>query len=154
MFHAFVVMSSHFFYVMKNLWTFFFSLFLLFDALVGHQALVKQNKGPRVRGGRAEHLRSTGLGGWRWWRYGFVNEWMKTYIHALICFSFVFPIESLLKNELKKNGMSFFTFFPFSEAKNSFGASKPCLVKRYMNWWFKWKEGVGILTFSLNGVEG
>jgi hypothetical protein len=25
---------------------FFLSLFLLFDALVGHQALVKQNKGP------------------------------------------------------------------------------------------------------------
>ncbi len=153
MFHAFVVMSSHFFYVMKNLWTFFFSLFLLFDALVGHQALVKQNKGPRVRGGRAEHLRSTGLGGWCG---GVTDLWMNEDIHTcfdlfFLCF---FPIESLLKNELKKNGMSFFTFFPFSEAKNSFGASKPCLVKRYMNWWFKWKEGVGILTFSLNGVEG
>jgi hypothetical protein len=120
----------------ENLWTFFFLSFCYLMHWLVTKLWSSRIRAPCVRG-RAEHLRSTGLGGWCG---GVTDLWMNEDIHTcfdlfFLCF---FPIESLLKNELKKNGMSFFTFFPFSEAKNSFGASKPCLVKRYMNWWFKW----------------
>ncbi len=128
MFHAFVVMSSHFFYVMKNLWTFFFSLFLLFDALVGHQALVKQNKGPRVRGGRAEHLRSTGLGvdgG------GFTDLWMNEWRHTYMLW-FVFPLFSQLnlcwKMNWKKMECHSLHFFPLVRPRT-------LLVLQSHVWW-------------------
>ncbi len=106
--HAFVVTSSHFFLCYeKSLNFFFLSFCYLMHWLVGHQALVKQNKGP-VRGRQSWASAQHRPGGWRW-RYGFVNEWRHTYM-----LWFVFPLFSQLilcwKMNWKKWNVSLYKF--------------------------------------------